>query len=437
MLPCHQLNIGVEDYALLTDLYQLTMGACYAEEGIAELPASFELFVRRLPPHFGYLVAMGIAQVVDYLQNLHFSPKQIKALQETRIFAHVSDRFWRLLKEARFVGDLWAVPEGTVVFAHEPILRITAPLWQAQLVETYVLNTINYQTMIATKSARLRDVAGDQAILLEFGTRRAFSPQASLWSARASLASGMDATSNVLAALQLGRTPRGTMAHSLVMALTALEGSEIEAFKAFLHYFPNSPLLIDTYDPLQCAQQLAQHRELEVTGVRLDSGDMAETSQQVRSLLPHATIYASGDMDEWEIQRLQQAGACIDGYGIGTKLVTGQPVNGVYKLVEINGIPVSKKSAGKQTYGYAKQIWRSYQDGLVKEDVVTRADRTPNSGQPLLELVIKAGALLKPLDDLETIALRVRENVRSLPQSCRDISQPTPPSVTIDLQLEL
>jgi len=140
MLPCHQLNIGVEDYALLTDLYQLTMGACYAEEGIAELPASFELFVRRLPPHFGYLVAMGIAQVVDYLQNLHFSPKQIKALQETRIFAHVSDRFWRLLKEARFVGDLWAVPEGTVVFAHEPILRITAPLWQAQLVETYVLN---------------------------------------------------------------------------------------------------------------------------------------------------------------------------------------------------------------------------------------------------------------------------------------------------------
>ena len=184
----NQLNIGIADYALLTDLYQLTMGACYVGEGIAELPASFELFVRRLPPHYGYLVAMGVAQVVDYLQNLRFSPAQITALKDTGIFAHAGDRFWDLLSQARFSGDLWAVPEGTVIFAHEPILRITAPLWQAQLVETYVLNTINYQTMIATRSARLRDAAGDRATLLEFGTRRAFSPQASLWSARSALA---------------------------------------------------------------------------------------------------------------------------------------------------------------------------------------------------------------------------------------------------------
>jgi len=432
-----QLNIGCADYALLTDLYQLTMSACYVGEGIAEMPATFELFVRRLPPNFGYLVAMGVAQVVDYLQNLRFSPEQIRALQETEVFVNAGDRFWQVLREARFTGDLWAVSEGTVVFPHEPILRITAPLWQAQLAETYVLNAINYQTLIATKSARLRDVAGDQAVLLEFGTRRAFSPQASLWSARASLASGMDATSNVLAALQLGRTPKGTMAHSLVMALTALQGSEIGAFQAFLHYFPDNPLLIDTYDPVLCAQQLAEHKELGVKGVRIDSGDIAKTSQQVRSLLPHATIYASGDIDEWEILRLQQAGACIDGYGIGTKLVTGQPVNGVYKLVEINGIPVSKKSDGKQTYAYAKQIWRSYQDDLIAGDLVTKANSPPNSGQPLLELVIKSGALLKPMDDLEVIALRVRENVRSLPPSCRDISQPTPLPVTIDPQLIL
>ncbi len=437
MNPNNQLNIGCADYALLTDLYQLTMTACYVGEGIAELPATFELFVRRLPPNFGYLVAMGVAQVVDYLQNLQFSPEQIRALQGTGIFDHVSDRLWHLLSQARFTGDLWAVPEGTVVFAHEPILRITAPLWQAQLVETYVLNAINYQTLIATKSARLRDVAGDQAVLLEFGTRRAFSPQASLWSARASLASGMDATSNVLAALQLGRTPKGTMAHSLVMALTALAGSEIQAFRAFLHYFPDNTLLIDTYDPLLCAQQLAEETELQVKGVRIDSGDIAKISQQVRSLLPHATIYASGDIDEWEIQKLQQAGACLDGYGIGTKLVTGQPVNGVYKLVEINGIPVSKKSAGKQTYPYAKQIWRSYQDGLIKEDVVTRADNTAHPAQPLLELVIKSGTLHKPSDDLAVIAMRVRENVRSLPPSCRDINQPISPSVTIDPQLIL
>jgi Nicotinic acid phosphoribosyltransferase len=182
---------------------------------------------------------------------------------------------------------------------------------------------------------------------------------------------------------------------------------------------------------------LAEETEFRVKGVRIDSGDIAKISQQVRSLLPNVTIYASGDIDEWQIQKLQQAGACLDGYGIGTKLVTGQPVNGVYKLVEINGIPVSKKSADKQTYAYAKQIWRSYEDGLIQEDVVTRADDTARSAQPLLELVIKSGELLKPPDDLEVIALRVRDNVRSLPPSCRDISQPTPPPVTIDPQLIL
>ncbi|NEQ15698.1 MAG: nicotinate phosphoribosyltransferase, partial [Moorea sp. SIO3E2] len=339
-----------EDYSLLTDLYQLTMTACYSGEGLAQKPASFELFARRLPNGFGYLIAMGLAQVLDYLEQFRFSPQALDALKETGIFQGAPEQFWSLLAEASFTGDVWAVPEGTAIFANEPFLRVDAPLWQAQIVETYLLNTINYQTLIATKAARLRDVAGAEATLLEFGTRRAFSPQASLWAARAAIAAGLDGTSNVLAALKLGCQPQGTMAHALVMAITAVSGSEQDAFTAFYRYFPNAPLLIDTYDTVAAAKSLAQRiaaGEIQVTGVRLDSGDLVTLSQKVRSHLPNVSIFASGDLDEYEIARLKQAGACIDGYGLGTRLVTGNPVNGVYKLVEIDGIPTMKQSSSK------------------------------------------------------------------------------------------
>ncbi len=225
-----QLSLSTQDYSLLTDLYQLTMTACYAGESLDLCPASFELFVRKLPQGFGYLIAMGLAQALEYLEQLRFTPDRIADLQATGIFKSAPDRFWELLATTKFTGDVWAVPEGTAIFANEPILRIEAPLWQAQLVETYLLNTINYQTLIATRAARLRDVAGADATLLEFGTRRAFSPQASLWAARAAIAGGLDTTSNVLAALQLGVQPSGTMAHSLVMALSAVAGGDLVLF---------------------------------------------------------------------------------------------------------------------------------------------------------------------------------------------------------------
>src|SRR6476646_2476208 len=176
-----ELNLGSEDYSLLTDLYQLTMAACYTGEGLEQKTASFELFMRRLPEGFGYVIAMGLAQALEYLEKFRFTPAQIDALQSTGIFANAPQKFWSLLAEARFTGDVWAVPEGTAIFANQPLLRIEAPLWQAQIVETYLLNTINYQSLVATRAARIRDVAGQQAMLLEFGTRRAFSPQASLW----------------------------------------------------------------------------------------------------------------------------------------------------------------------------------------------------------------------------------------------------------------
>ncbi|MCY7332143.1 MAG: nicotinate phosphoribosyltransferase [Pseudanabaena sp. CAN_BIN31] len=426
-LKSNTLNIATDEYGLLTDLYQLTMGACYVSEGCDRDRASFELFVRRLPDGFGYLIAMGLAQAVEYLQNIHFTSEQIEALQATGIFANADRRFWELLKNFRFEGDLWAVPEGTVLFANEPFLRIEAPLWQAQLVETYLLNTINYQTLIATKAARMRDAAGDRITLLEFGTRRAFSPQASLWAARAALAAGMDATSNVLAALKLGRKPSGTMAHALVMAINATEGSEAQAFSAFLEVFPNSALLIDTFDTIAAARNLAKKvksGEMQVKGIRIDSGDIAALSKEVKILLPDTEIFASGDIDEAEILRFKALGAPIDGYGIGTKLVTGAPVNGVYKLVEINNIPVSKKSSGKQTISGRKQIWRSFENGIITGDRLTHISELPQSNeQPLLECIMHNGELLKSLDDLDAIAQRTRNSVKSLPQAVRSITE--------------
>ncbi len=426
-----------QDYSLLTDLYQLTMAACYVGEGVEQLQASFELFARQLPKGFGYAIATGLAQALEYLEKFCFSPSGLAALKATGIFENAPERFWSILAEAKFTGDVWAVPEGTAVFANEPILRVEAPLWQAQLVETYLLNTINYQTLIATKAARLRDVAGAETTILEFGTRRAFSPQASLWAARAALAGGLDATSNVLAALKLGQQPSGTMAHALVMALSAMEGSEEQAFTAFHRYFPGASLLIDTYDTVAAAKLLAQKvnaGEMQLSGVRLDSGDLVELSQKVRSLLPNTSIFASGDLDEWEITRLKANGACIDGYGVGTKLVTGAPINGVYKLVEIDGIPVMKNSKGKVTYPGRKQIWRSHQGGTIQKDKLGLVGEEL-SGQPLLQLVVKEGQRVQLSESLAEIRDRTAATVASLPLECRDINTPISCEVEISPRL--
>ena len=434
------LTVNPEEYGLLTDLYQLTMVACYAGEGLEERPASFELFTRRLPAGWGYAVAMGLSQAVEYLEQLQFTPEQIASLKTTGIFANAPSAFWSLLESAKFTGDLWAVPEGTVVFPNEPILRIDAPLWQAQLVETYLLCTINYQTAIATRAARMRDAAGPNAILLEFGTRRAFGPGAAIWAARAALAAGLDATSNVLAALKLGRKPTGTMAHALVMALTATEGSEMQAFTTFHHYFPGAPLLIDTYDTLNAARKLAERvktGEVELAGVRIDSGDLVSLSQEVRSLLPEVPIFASGDLDEWEIAALKAAGACIDGYGLGTRLVTGTPVNGVYKLVDLDGIPVMKQSSGKPSYPGRKQVFRRTVDGVVAGDRLALATETAIEGEtPLLDLVVKGGERVVPADTLEEIAVRTSASVAALPLETRRLDDPISIDVVVSPQLQ-
>jgi len=430
------LDITAADYSLLTDLYQLTMSACYVGENLAETPAHFEMFARRLPDQFGYLVAMGLEQVLNYLEGLEFSAEQIDYLQNTGIFSHAPDAFWTLLENGTFTGDVWAAPEGTVLFPHEPFLRIDAPLWQAQIVETFILNAINYQTLIATRAARMRHEAGDRQ-LLEFGTRRAFSPQGSIWAARAALAGGLDATSNVLAAAKLGVNPVGTMAHALVMAIGTLEGSEDDAFQAFHRYFPAAPLLIDTYDTMAAAKRLAQQleaQEISLSGVRLDSGDLVALSKQVRELLPEINIFASGDLDEHEIQRLQKAGACIDGYGLGTKLVTGSPVNGVYKLVEIADKPTMKKATNKATYPGCKQIFRNVSQG---QDRMALATESPLAGEiPLLEKVMEKGDRLTTPETLATIRQRIKANVDQLPEAVKRLDAPAAYPVKISEQLQ-
>jgi nicotinate phosphoribosyltransferase len=438
-LISEQLSFSSNDYSLLSDLYQLTMAACYTGENVASKTASFELFIRKLPEEFGYAIAMGLEQALEYLERFSFSAAQIQALQETGIFDSAPAQFWSLLESGGFTGDVWAVAEGTAVFALEPLLRIEAPLWQAQLVETYLLNTLNYQTLIATKAARSRDVAGIETTLLEFGTRRAFSPQASLWAARAALAGGFDATSNVLAALQLGEKPSGTMAHALVMALCALEGSEDRAFRAFHQYFPGAPLLIDTYDTIAAARKLAtklKAGEINLTGVRLDSGDLVALSKQVRDILPNVSIFASGDIDESEIARLKYHNAQIDGYGVGTKLVTGKPVNGVYKLVDIDGIPVMKQSSGKVTYPGKKQIFREFVKGEFKADTLGLVTENYPEKLPLLKLFMQDGKRLEPPNAINKIKERTAASVASLPPNIRNINSPTLIPVDISPSLQ-
>jgi nicotinate phosphoribosyltransferase len=415
--------LAAADSVLLTDLYQLTMAAGYVGEGVETTPAAFELFVRRFPPGYGYGVAMGLQQVVEYLQTLQFTPQHLLALQETGIFREAPERFWQVLAAARFQGDLWAVPEGTVFFPQEPILRVEAPLWLAQLVETYILTTINYQTLIATKAARMRDAAGDEAILLEFGTRRAFSPQGGLWAARAALAAGFNATSNVLAAVKLGRKPAGTMAHAFVMAMAALLGDEPQAFESFRRYFPQSALLIDTYDCLQGARTAAalMERSGELGGVRIDSGNLGDLARQVQAILPQGSpIFVSGDLDEEEIARLQQSQAPIAGFGVGTRLVTGVGINGVYKLVEVKGIPVAKASVAKATLPGRKQVFRLPEADYV--GLATESFGDPETG--LLRPILKQGELVAPLPSLEETAIHARTQVQALPDPIRCLRDP-------------
>lgn len=426
-------------YGTATDLYQLTMAAGYHAYRRTE-KASFELFARRLPPHRSYLVTAGLEQALEYLRNLRFSEAEIAFLQSLPVFAHVSPDFFAYLREFRFSGDVWAMPEGTVAFAGEPLLRITAPLIEAQILETYLLATVNFQTLIASKAARIVDAAKGRGII-EFGARRAHGMDAALYAARAAFIGGCIGTSNVEAAMQFGIPVYGTAAHSWIMSFD----HEADAFRAFHEIFPeHTTLLLDTYDTLAAAK-LATEIGPSLRGVRLDSGDLCELSKQVREILDQGglqqtKIMASGDLDEFKIAAMLANGAPIDSFGVGTELSTSRDepaLGGVYKLVELDGQPKMKLSQDKATYPYCKQVWREYaDDGTFLGDTITLADGTHSSGEALLQPVMRNGELIAPLPDLVTTQAYAHHQLQSLPEIYKNLAHPENYSVRYSQELE-
>jgi nicotinate phosphoribosyltransferase len=379
--------------ALLVDLYELTMGESYVAQGIDERPATFQLFCRSLPPGFGYLVAAGIGDALEFLAELRFGSEELAYLESTRLF---TPRFLDRLGGLRFTGSVRAMREGTLFFPNEPVLEVTGPLLETQIVETALVNLVHFQSLIAAQAARCVEAAGGRR-LVEFGLRRAHGGTAGVQVARASWLAGFDATSDLLAAKLYGIPVAGTMAHSYVECFA----DETAAFDAFTSSYPDgSTLLIDTYDTVEGARRAAEvARRLVARGgrlgaVRLDSGDLLDLSRRVRAVLdeagvPDVTIFASGNLDEHEIARLLAAGAPIDGFGVGSRLAVsaGAPyVDIVYKLVAFDGRPVLKLSAGKATLPGAKQVWRRSAGGSFSGDVVTLLDEEgPPGADPLLE----------------------------------------------------
>ncbi len=408
--------------ALLTDLYQLTMAQAYWQHGVTG-QATFSLFVRRLPPERGYLVAAGLEDVLRYLEGLRFEADDLAYLEGTGIF---DPAFLEYLSGLRFTGEVWAVPEGRIVFAQEPLLEVTAPIVEAQLAETYVINQVQLQTLIASKAARCVWAARGRG-LVDFSLRRTHGSDAGLKVARCSYLAGFDATSNVLAGKRYGIPIAGTMAHSFVMAFP----SELEAFRAFARSFPDRcVLLIDTYDTLEGARLAARvGREMEsrgqrLRGVRLDSGDLLDLSRRVRALLDEAgldyvRIVASGGLDEYQIEELVLAGAPIDSFGVGTRMGVSADapwLDMAYKLVAYEGRPALKLSQGKASLPGEKQVYRLYANGLMREDVLALRGEPVPEGEPLLERVMAEGRALRPHPGLEELRQRFQEEFRCLPE---------------------
>ncbi|HLG30239.1 MAG TPA: nicotinate phosphoribosyltransferase, partial [Candidatus Brocadiales bacterium] len=354
-----------------TDLYQLTMAAGYFQNNMNHT-ATFELFVRKLPEHRSYLISAGLEQAVHYFKHLKFSEEIINYLQNHPVFKDVKEEFFEYLRNFKFTGNVYAMPEGTPVFANEPLLRVMAPMIETQLVETYLLSTINFQTLIASKASRVVHSARGKDVI-DFGTRRAHGAQAGVLAARACFIGGCAGTSNVLAGYELGIPIVGTMAHSWVMAYD----TELESFQKYYSVFPDSTvLLIDTYETLNAAN-LATMVAKGIKGVRLDSGNLLELSVKARRILDekglsHVRILASGDLNEYIIDDLLKKGAPIDSFGVGTEMVTSKDapaLGGIYKLVELlkdgNTIPKMKFSEDKATYPSKKQVYRqSDKDGF-------------------------------------------------------------------------
>jgi nicotinate phosphoribosyltransferase len=417
---CNEKNMS-----LLTDFYELAMCASYFDNKKLEL-ATFDLFIRNMPKNRSYFMFAGLEQVLLFLKNVSFTNEHLVYLKKQGFHSDFLD----YLENFRFSGDVWALPEGSIAFQNEPLIRITAPIIEAQIIETFLLNTINLQTMITTKASRIVKAAKGKPVI-EFGLRREHGIDAGMKVARCSFIAGCEGTSNVLAGKKYGIPVFGTMAHSFIMSYK----QEIDAFRAFTRTFPErTTLLIDTYDEITgLANAILVAKELEKSGyklggVRLDSGDLVKTSKKVREKLDnndlnYVNIFASGDLDEFRIADLLENSARIDCFGVGTKLGTSADrpyVNVVYKLCEImdekgNFSPIMKLSEGKSTLPGRKQVYRFKDNrGYFDYDIIgLQEENLP--GDPLLEKVMEKGELTYDLPSLTVIRKYAKETFQKLP----------------------
>jgi nicotinate phosphoribosyltransferase len=410
---------------LLTDLYQLNMMQAYLDHGDTKT-AVFEFFVRKLPARRGFLMAAGLEQALDFLENLCFSSEDIHWLTQTGRFGK---ELLGHLARFRFTGDVHAMPEGTVFFADEPILRVTAPLPQAQLAESRLINILHFQSLIASKAARML-LAAPGKTLVDFGLRRAHGGEAGLMAARASYGAGFAGTATVLAGKCYGIPIFGTMAHSFIQAYD----DETVAFENFARSRPdNLTLLIDTYDtPAAARKVVALAPRLKADGitiraVRIDSGDLIASSRDVRRIfddggLAAVNILASGGLDEDSIAEMLRAGAPIDGFGIGASLTTSSDAPALdcaYKLQEYAGLARRKQSVGKVTWPGRKQVWRRYgADGRMAGDLIS-LESDKGAGEPLIQMVIEHGRRIAPSPSLDDIRARAARDLERLPEPLR------------------
>ena len=429
---------------LFTDLYQLTMLQAYFREEMRE-PAVFDLFVRRLR-HRNYLVACGLETVLDFLETLRFTDDELDYLADQDTF---EDDFLDYLAGFRFTGDVYAMPEGTPVFPDEPILEVVAPIGEAQLVETYLLNQITFQTGLASKAARVVHAAqrdGTDRAVADFGMRRMHGTDAAMKAARACYIAGVDSTSNVLAGQTYGLPVTGTMAHSYIEA----HDREVDAFKRFAELYPETTLLVDTYDTLDGVRKVIDLAEewgdaFRVQALRLDSGDLAALAHQARQLLDDAgledvQLFASSGLDEHKITDLLDRGAPIDGFGVGTRMGTmaDQPyLDSAYKLAGYAGTPRMKLSKAKSNLPGRKQVTRQFAEGTADQDVIAAHDEVVD-GEPLLQCVMKDGARTDAGQprSLDAVRAHVAEQQDRLPDRLRALSDAHPPyAVTLSDQL--
>ena len=432
---------AIENRTMLTDLYQFTMNAAYFDNNKNE-KATFDLFIRKLPRDWGYFIANGIEDAVDYATNIRFDEKDINYLGSQNLF---KKDFLNYKKDFKFTGDIYAVKEGTPITANAPLIRVTAPRMEAQFLETILLNTANFQTMIASKANRVVNAAYPASVS-DYGLRRAQDQDAAMKGARATYIAGCVGTSNVRAGMEYGIPIKGTHAHSFVKSFP----TELEAFKAYVKTFPdNAILLIDTYDTLNGAGNAAiVAKELEkaghrLLGVRIDSEDLAMRSRQVRQIfdnvdLNYLKIFGTNDLNEYKIEDLKSRSAKIDGYGVGTEMITAKPtaaIPGVYKLAEDEDGPKIKLSADKRSFPGKKQVYRIIEKGFYAYDILA-LEEEEIFGTPLLEKVVENGKRTRERRSLDETRAYCLNEVSKLPEHLRQVHVMKPYELRISPGLE-